>query len=172
MASFSSLMSSWFSGGERSRRRRRSWLQRVCSGKITLVVVLLVLSVRATSEQNDYSNPIMCYTCRGTAVNSTCADPIDARTNPDLVKRECMNGVCLKWTKYIQGILHMIRTCSSDLNFHLTMIDGVCRTERNGNGYLCMCGKQLCNEASSLAGHVGLLAILLAAYSVIVQRLW
>lgn len=50
-----------------------------------------------------FADPIMCYTCRGTAVNSTCADPIDARTNPDLVKRECMNGVCLKWTKYIQG---------------------------------------------------------------------
>lgn len=67
----------------------------------------------------------------------------------------------------------MIRTCSADLNFHLTLIDGVCRTERNGNGYLCMCGKHLCNAAQPLAGPVWTLGMLLAAYSVIVQRwLW
>ena len=45
--------------------------------------------------------------------------------------------------------LEMIRTCSDRLNFKLTMIDGVCRTERNGNGYLCMCGKNKCNSAPS-----------------------
>ncbi|KAL8561879.1 hypothetical protein ACOMHN_046669 [Nucella lapillus] len=116
------------------------------------------------------SDPIVCYTCRGPAVNSTCADPVDPRTNSDLVEKTCNNGVCLKWTKYERGRLQMIRTCSAELNFHLTMIDGVCRTERNGNGYLCMCGKHLCNAARPLVGSSWGLAILLAAYSVIVQR--
>lgn len=47
----------------------------------------------------------------------------------------------------------MERTCSNELNFHITMIDGVCRTERNGNGYLCMCGKHLCNSGWKTARH-------------------
>ena len=65
----------------------------------------------------------------------------------------------------------MIRTCSADLNFYLTLIDGVCRTERSGNGYLCMCGKHLCNAANPLVGGPGwTLAILLASCFAIAQQ--
>ncbi|CAG5122916.1 unnamed protein product [Candidula unifasciata] len=67
-------------------------------------------------------------------------------TQGSVSTKVCDRGICLKWTKYREGVLQMIRTCSADLDFHLTMIDGVCRTERNGNGYLCMCGKHLCNS--------------------------
>ncbi|KAK7492726.1 hypothetical protein BaRGS_00016031, partial [Batillaria attramentaria] len=115
--------------------------------------------------------PITCYMCRGRADNSTCADPVDPRDNPHLVERECINGACLKWTKYENGILQMIRTCSADLNFHLTMIDGVCRTERNGNGFLCMCGKHLCNTAQPTAGASWLLASSLVSCLVAKQLL-
>ena len=50
--------------------------------------------------------------------------------------------------RHFADTLMMIRTCSSDLSFDLTMIDGVCRSERSGNGYICMCGKHLCNSAT------------------------
>ena len=44
--------------------------------------------------------------------------------------------------------LYMRRTCSARMShFKIMMIDGVCRSERTGNGYLCMCGKHLCNSA-------------------------
>ena len=44
------------------------------------------------------------------------------------------------------GKLYMHRTCSARMtHFKIMMIDGVCRSERTGNGYLCMCGKHLCN---------------------------
>ena len=36
-------------------------------------------------------------------MNSSCADPVNPRTNTHLVERECDNGVCLKWTKYDKG---------------------------------------------------------------------
>ena len=47
----------------------------------------------------------------------------------------------------------MHRTCSERHDFRIMMIDGVCRSERNGNGYLCMCGKHLCNAGSRDALH-------------------
>jgi len=60
----------------------------------------------------------------------------------------------------------MHRTCSHNLtSFKIMMIDGVCRSERTGNGNLCMCGKNLCNAAhrasSSVAIVTGVIALLL-----------
>lgn len=51
---------------------------------------------------------------------------------------------------YFSDNLYMHRTCSAKLNIHIMLVDGVCRSESFGNGYLCMCGKHLCNEANSL----------------------
>jgi hypothetical protein len=51
---------------------------------------------------------------------------------------------------FIADVLYMHRTCSDRLNdFRIMMIDGVCRSEREGHGYLCMCGRHLCNSAES-----------------------
>lgn len=61
----------------------------------------------------------------------------------------------------------MERTCSAKLNIHIMLVDGVCRRESFGNGYLCMCGKQLCNEANNhkLANtHVFYIFFLLSTY--------
>jgi hypothetical protein len=55
----------------------------------------------------------------------------------------------------ISDTMYMHRTCSHRLNdFKIMMSDGVCRSERQGDGYLCMCGKHLCNSAEKLhSGH-------------------
>ncbi|KAK6182453.1 hypothetical protein SNE40_010143 [Patella caerulea] len=119
--------------------------------------------------QHDYSEPIKCYVCSGTADNSSCADPIDLKINPP-VKKVCSQGVCLKWTHYKLGVLVIERVCSADINFQLTLIDGVCRTERNNNGYLCMCGKHLCNSTSRVRLSPVVILFLLLCYSLISQR--
>ncbi|CAL1542582.1 unnamed protein product [Lymnaea stagnalis] len=113
------------------------------------VLLFFLLFAGQGATIDDYSDPIKCYICDGTAENSTCSDPIDLN-HSEVRTKECDKGICLKWTKYRGGVLQMIRVCSADLDFHLTMIDGVCRTERNGNGYLCMCGKHLCNSGPGL----------------------
>ena len=46
----------------------------------------------------------------------------------------------------------MHRTCSEELPLNI-MLNSVCKTERNGNGYLCMCEDDLCNGSSNLIGH-------------------
>ncbi|RUS81328.1 hypothetical protein EGW08_010895 [Elysia chlorotica] len=113
------------------------------AGSIMVPLVIVLVAVLATGfAQNDFSESIQCYKCKGEASNSSCADPVDTEK---IGQKKCNRGICLKWTKYEGNILQIYRSCSSDLNFQLTMIDGVCRTERNGNGWLCMCGKRLCN---------------------------
>ncbi|XP_059143051.1 protein quiver-like [Physella acuta] len=122
-------------------------------GAMFPLVLLFLLFAGQGATIDDYSNPINCYICNGTAENSTCSDPLDVNHSGVMIK-ECIKGICLKWTKYKGGVLQMIRQCSADLDFHLTMIDGVCRTERNGNGYLCMCGKHRCNSVSGRSGGI------------------
>lgn len=49
----------------------------------------------------------------------------------------------------ISGKLYLERTCSAKMDMNIMLIDGVCRTESFGNGYLCMCGRNLCNSGFS-----------------------
>ncbi|KAK3596300.1 hypothetical protein CHS0354_009796 [Potamilus streckersoni] len=114
--------------------------------------------------------PIKCYYCFAPAVNSTCADPIsqkhEVRRGLEII--ECDYGVCLKWTHYWNGKLHIRRTCSAKLSgFRIMMIDGVCRKERNDNGYLCMCGKNLCNTSCRIRGFPNMLILQLICLCVI-----
>lgn len=112
------------------------------------VFIILVLFFTDGIAQDDYSVPIKCYSCYDRAQNSSCADPID-NLNNNLPQTECLHGVCVKMTKYEKNVLMMHRTCSAKLNIHIMLVNGVCRRESYGNGYLCMCGKHLCNEGSS-----------------------
>ncbi|XP_071103956.1 UPAR/Ly6 domain-containing protein qvr-like [Haliotis cracherodii] len=134
-----------------------------------VTIILLSWNVAPSSAQDDYTEPITCYICAGRAINSTCSDPIDVKRK-ELKKKDCGKGICLKWTFYKENVLYLQRTCSADLNFHLTMIDGVCRTERNGNGYLCMCGKNLCNVAKQSGPNSSAILLLLVCYALISQR--
>lgn len=48
--------------------------------------------------------PIRCYMCLSRLdKNDTCNDPVDSRTNNFLKDEECHKGVCVKWTRYING---------------------------------------------------------------------
>ena len=47
----------------------------------------------------------------------------------------------------------MHRTCTEEIPLNIMLIH-VCKTERNGNGYLCMCPDDLCNVAPSLIGSL------------------
>ncbi|WAR04184.1 QVR-like protein [Mya arenaria] len=101
----------------------------------------------------EVAQPIRCFYCFGPAENSTCADPVDPREDKGktLEVIQCESGICLKWKHYYNSELYMHRTCSHRLKrFKIMMIDGVCRSERSGNGDLCMCGKNLCNDAVSV----------------------
>lgn len=134
---------------------------------VVISVLTLGLFCWTAAAQNDYSGPIKCFYCFGEAVNSSCADPVNPRTEKgkSLEVIECEHGVCLKWTHFWQNKLYMRRTCSARMtHFKIMMIDGVCRSERTGNGYLCMCGKHLCNSSTRLQPYS---CIYIAVFTVI-----
>ncbi|XP_033724613.1 protein quiver-like isoform X1 [Pecten maximus] len=124
-------------------------------------IVLLVCCLHGVRSQSDLSGPILCYHCVGVENNSSCSDPFDEKTNTAATKEECIHGVCVKWTRYINNVRMLERTCSARMTLNIMKIDGVCRTESDGNGYLCMCGKHLCNGTASPS--ISLLSAVLCA---------
>ncbi|KAL3835950.1 hypothetical protein ACJMK2_021409, partial [Sinanodonta woodiana] len=90
--------------------------------------------------------PIKCYSCFAPARNNLCADPVKAEF--DVLQGmniiQCDYGVCLKWTYYRNGTLHIHRTCSANVRgFRLILSNRGCRKERDDNGYICMCDRSL-----------------------------
>ncbi|KAH3705222.1 protein quiver-like [Dreissena polymorpha] len=130
----------------------------------TIAFLMGVSMEEAKGQDEDYSDPIKCFYCFGLAENSSCADPVDPKVDKDksLQVIECESGICLKWTHYYERQLYMHRTCSHRLpDFKIIMINGVCRSERTGNGNLCMCSKNLCNAAGTNYSNRCVLLILL-----------
>lgn len=118
------------------------------------LAILALYLILVSNVSTDGS--ITCYKCMGTLVNSSCADPFSVENKS---VKECPQGLCIKWTRKLNGVWYMERTCSDDLTIFINLIDRVCRTERNGNGYLCMCGKRLCNSAN----HPAISSVILQA---------
>jgi len=54
------------------------------------------------------------------------------------------------------GELIMRRTCSLEININIHL-NHVCQDESYGNGYLCMCDKDLCNGAESPTSRLPML---------------
>ncbi|XP_052805115.1 protein quiver-like isoform X2 [Mya arenaria] len=139
----------------------------------TFTVILAVTMEIAQCQEGDYSEPIRCFYCFGPAQNSSCADPVDPREDKGkaLEVIKCESGICLKWTHYYANQLYMHRTCSHRLKrFRIMMNDGVCRSEGSGNGDLCMCGKNLCNDALSVTSSL-ITVLLMTSLAVLVSSL-
>ncbi|XP_048729193.1 protein quiver-like [Ostrea edulis] len=120
------------------------------SNFLILALLLILSCCVSVFGQADLTVPIRCYMCISRIEeNDTCNDPIDKRTKNNLLDEECLSGVCVKWTRYIDGKIYLERTCSAKMDMNIMLIDGVCRTESFGNGYLCMCGRNLCNTGIS-----------------------